>query len=158
MDRFEILKYSILFEEYIKNRIIQKILFYGVEHSFESIEAYENLLSNIQSKLKKFGKKSSGMKNAIYHSSAKELIILFTMLKFNIRVEIYNESFLKELFVKNSKFKNALTGNKLVRDTCAHPTYKFEKTLSNLSVFTFLEQPKTTDRINHFYEVLKKHI
>ena len=159
MDRFEILKYSILLEEHFKTLIIEKILGYGVENSFDSIESYENLLLSIEYKLKKFGKPNKGMKNKIFHCSAKELILVFQLLKFSIRKEIAQESSLSELLVSINKYKTVLTGNKLVRDICAHPTYNLEKTLSKLTVFTFMEDDKSgLERIQHFYEYVKNNI
>ena len=159
MDRFEILKYSILLEEHIKTKIIEKILKNGIENSFDSLESYNNLANSVGNKLKRFSKKSTGMKNKIFHCTARELILFFQLLKYKIRKEIFEESFFTELFSTIGKYEKVLIGNKFVRDICAHPTYNIEDILSKLSVFTFLDPLLSgTEKIEYFYEHVKNNI
>ncbi len=159
MDRFEILKYSILLEEYFKNKIINKILENGLEHCFDKKEL-DSWLKKVRQKLGLFSKKHGKVKEAIFHCSAKELISLYKLMNWKIKVQLQQETFLKDLISKTSKFSTVLTGNKLIRDLCAHPTLDLEKKLNMLTTFTFLDSKTTNNRkrIDTFYQMVKNNI
>lgn len=160
MDRFEILKYSILLEEYIKKKITDKIIEHTIEKSFIDIEQYKKWLAKNQETLGRFGKKNKTLSQTIFHCSAKNLVDLYKNLRFSIQSEIKEESLFDNIIQNTSKFKTILTGNKLVRDLCAHPTLNWEATINKLTAFTFLDGKfkSPLSRIVKFYKIIQKHI